>query len=77
MESKGETDRTILNNKPDIIVRDNEKTKKEAEKSLNYKDLTTEIAYSVSLYMDVKNKKYSTNNRGNWNYLKIIQTVST
>jgi len=51
-----QTDRTISNNKPDIIIRDNEKgtcmliyvaisgernvTKKEAEKILNYKDLT-------------------------------------
>jgi hypothetical protein len=53
------TDRTIPNNKPDIIIRDNEKgtcmlidvsisgdrnvIKKEAEKILKYKDLTTEI----------------------------------
>jgi len=54
-----ETDRTISNNKPDIIIRDNEKgtcmlidvaisgdinvIKKEAQKILKYKDLTTEI----------------------------------
>jgi hypothetical protein len=54
-----QTDRTIPNNKPDIIVRDNEKgtcmlidvaipgdrkvIKKEAEKILKYKDLTIEI----------------------------------
>jgi len=54
-----QTDRTILNNKPDIIIRDNEKgtcmlkdvaisgdrnvIKKEAEKVLRYKDLTIEI----------------------------------
>ena len=53
------TDRTIPNNKPDIIIRDNEKrtcmlidvaipgdrnvSKKEAEKILKYKDLTIEI----------------------------------
>ena len=53
------TDRTIPNNKPDIIIRDNEKgtcmlidvaisgdrdvIKKEAEKILKYKDLTIEI----------------------------------
>ena len=53
------TDRTIPNNKPDIIIRDNEKetymlidvaisgdrnvTKKEAEKNLKYEDLTIEI----------------------------------
>jgi hypothetical protein len=54
-----QTDRTIPNNKPDIIIRDNEKRtcmlidvaisgvrnviKKEAEKILKFKDLTTEI----------------------------------
>jgi hypothetical protein len=54
-----QTDRTIPNNKPDIIIRDNEKKtcmlidvaipgdrnviKKEAEKILKYKDLTIEI----------------------------------
>ena len=54
-----QTDRTIPNNKPDIIICDNEKRtcvlidvavlgdrnviKKEAEKILKYKDLTTEI----------------------------------
>ena len=53
------TDRTIPNNKSDIIIRDNEKRtciqidvaisgdsnviKKEAEKNLKYKDLTIEI----------------------------------
>jgi hypothetical protein len=53
-----QTDRTIPNNKPDIVIRDNEKgtcmlinvaisgdrnvIKKEAEKILKYKDLTTE-----------------------------------
>jgi len=54
-----QTDRTITNNKPNIIIRDNEKgtcmlidvaisgdrnvIKKEAEKILKYKDLTIEI----------------------------------
>ena len=54
-----QTDRTIPNNKPDIIIRDNEKgtcmlidvaisgdrnvIKKEVEKILKYKDLTTEV----------------------------------
>jgi len=56
---EAQTDRTIHNNKPDIIIRDNEKgtcmlidvaisgdrnvIKKEAEKTLKYKDLTVEI----------------------------------
>jgi len=54
-----QTDRTLTTNKPDIIIRDNEKgtcmlidvvisgdrnvIKKEADKILKYKDLTTEI----------------------------------
>jgi hypothetical protein len=54
-----QTDRTVPNNKPDIIIRDNEKgtfmlidvaipgdrnvIKKEAEKILKYKDFVTEI----------------------------------
>ena len=56
---QAQTDRTIPNNKPDIIIRDNEKgtcmfidvaisgdrnvIKKETEKILKYKDLTIEI----------------------------------
>ena len=56
---QGQTDRTIPNNKPDIIIRENEKRtcilidvaipgdrnviKKGAEKILKYKDLTIEI----------------------------------
>jgi hypothetical protein len=56
-----QTDRTIPNNKPEIIIRDNEKgtcllkdvaisgdrnvIKKEAEKILKYKDLTMEIQH--------------------------------
>ena len=56
-----QTDRTIPNNKPDIIISDNEKgtcmlidaaisgdrnlIKKEAEKILKYKDLTIEIQH--------------------------------
>jgi len=63
-----QTDRTIPNNKPDIIIRDNEKgtcmlidvpisgdrnvNKKEAEKILRYKDLTIEI----QLMWNVKTK---------------------
>jgi len=56
---KVQTDKTIPNNKPDIIIRDNEKgnfmltdvaisgdrnvVKKEAQKILKYKEFTTEI----------------------------------
>jgi hypothetical protein len=79
--------RTIPNNKLDIITSDNEKgtcmltdvaisrdgnlIKKEAEKIVKYKDPTTEI----QLHVECKNKSDTTNNRGNWNHLKIIQKI--
>ena len=74
---QAQTDRTIPSNKPDIIIRDNEKgtcmlidvsisgdrnvIKKEAEKILKYKDLTIEI----QRMWNVKNKGDTSNNRGN------------
>jgi hypothetical protein len=82
-----QTDRTIPNNKPDITIRDNEKgtcmlidvaipgdrnvIKKEAEKFLKYKDLTIEI----QRMWNVKNKGDSSNNRGDWDYFKVIQKI--
>jgi len=64
-----QTDRTIPNNKPDIIIRDNEKGtcmlidvaisgdrnmfKKEAEKVLKYKDLTIEIQHMWNVKTNV------------------------
>ena len=61
MESTSATDRTVPNNKPDIIIRNNENRtcmlidvaisgdknviKKEAEKILKYTDLTIEIQH--------------------------------
>ena len=78
------TDRTKPNNKPDITIHDNEKgtcmvidavisgyrnvIKKEAEKILKYEDLIIEI----HAFVERKNKSDSSNNRSNWNYLKII-----
>jgi len=65
-----QTDRTISNNKPDIIIRDNEEgtcmliyvaisgdrnvIKKKAEKILKYKDLTIEI----QRMWNVKQRRY-------------------
>jgi len=82
-----QTDRTIPNNKPDIIIRDNEKRtcilidvaisgdrnviEKEVEKILKYKDLTIEI----QRMWNVKNKGDTSNNRGDWDYLKVIQKI--
>ena len=79
-----QTDRTIPNNKPDIIIRDNEKRtcmlidvaisedrnviKKEAENILKYKDLTIE----TQRMWNVKKKGDSSNNRRNWDHFKVI-----
>jgi hypothetical protein len=82
---KVQTDRIIPNNKPDIIIRDNERgtllldvensgdgnvTKKESEKILKYKNLTTEL-----VHVECKNKCDTINNRVNWNHLKIIDKI--
>ena len=64
-----QTDRTIPNNKQDIIIRDNEQftcmliddaisgdrnvIKKEAEKILKYKDLTIEIQRDWDYFKDI------------------------
>ena len=82
-----QSDRTIPNNKPDVIIRDNEKgtcvlidvaisgdrnvIKKEAEKILKYKDLTVEIQRT----WNVKNKGDTGNNRGDWDYFRVIQKI--
>jgi len=82
-----QTDRTIPNNKPDIMMRDNEEgtcmlidvaisgdrnvIKKEAEKILKYKDLTIEI----QRMWNVKNKGDTSNNRDDWDYFKGIQKI--
>ena len=82
-----QTDRTIPNNKPDIIIRDNEAGtcmlidvaisgdrkvfKKETEKILKFKDLTIEI----QCMWKVKNKGDTSNNRSNWDHFKIIQKI--
>ena len=80
-------DRTIANNKPDIIIRDNEKgtcvlidaaisgdrnvINEEAEEVLKYRDLEIEIQRVWNL----KSKVILVNNRGDWNHLKITPTV--
>jgi hypothetical protein len=79
--------RNMPNNKLDIAIRDNEKgtgvltdvaisgernvIKQEAENTLKYKDLTI---YIQSLWK-CKNKSDTSNNRGDWNHLKIIQKI--
>jgi hypothetical protein len=76
-----QTDRTVPNNKPDSIIRDNEKgtrmsidvaiprernvIKKEAEKILKYKDLTTEI----QRMWNVKTKV------SDWDHFQVIQKI--
>jgi hypothetical protein len=81
-----QTDRTVANNKPNIIIRDDEKgtcvlidvaisgdgnlKKREAKKVLKYEDLAKKIRM-----WNVKNKSDTSNNRGSWNHLKIIQKI--
>jgi hypothetical protein len=80
--NKLQTDRTIPNNKPAIVIRDNDKAtsmlidvaisgdrnviRKEAEKILKYEDLTKEI----TAHVECKNKNDAGSNRGNWNHLE-------
>jgi hypothetical protein len=82
-----QTDRTIPNNKPDIIIRDKDKgtcmlinvaisegknvTKKKTEKILKYKSLIIKN----TLHLECKNKIDTSNMKGKWHYLKTIQTV--
>jgi len=82
-----QTDRTISSNKPDIIIRDNEKgtcmlidvavsgdrnvIKKEAEKTLKYKDRTIEI----QCMWNVKTKVIPVIIGGDWDYFKVIQKI--
>ena len=81
-----QTDRTVRKNIPDIIICDNEKRtymtidvtvsadrdviKREAEKILKCKALQ----YKYSTF-GTQNKSDTSNNRGNWNHLKITQKV--
>jgi hypothetical protein len=79
--------RTIPNNKLDITLHDAKTEtckiidvaisgdrnviKKEAKKILRYKDFNNRN----SMHVECKNKSEIHNNRGNWNHLKIIQTI--
>jgi hypothetical protein len=81
-----QTNRTIPNNKPDIIIRDNEKgtcmlievailgdrnvIKKKAKKILKYKDLIIEMQH-----VECKNKGDASYNRNNWNHFKLLQII--
>jgi hypothetical protein len=82
-----QTNRTIPNNKPDIIIWDNEKgtcmltdiaipgdrnvIKKEAEKILKYEDLIIRN----TVHVECKNKGDASYNRSNWNHLRILQQI--
>ena len=45
--------------------------KKEADKVLKYKDLTVE----GTAHVKCKNKGDTSNNRGDWDYFKVIQKI--
>jgi hypothetical protein len=82
-----QTDRTIPNYKPDIVIHDNERgmcmlidvavsedrnvIKKEVKKILKCKDLNNR--YTV--HVECKNKGDTSNNRGDWDYFKVIQKI--
>ena len=84
-----QTDRTIPNNKPDIIIGDNETgacmlidvaipeernvIKKEAKKILNYKNLTIEIQSMWNVKTKVPVAPLL--NKGDWDYFKVIQKI--
>jgi len=53
------------------ISGDRNAIKKEAENILKYKDLTIEI----QRMLNVKNKGDTSNNRGDWDYYKVIQKI--
>ena len=53
--------------------RDRNTIDKGAEKILKYKDLTIEI----SVHVVYKNKRDTSNNMGNWNHHKILNTLET
>ena len=53
-----------------VISGDRNVIKKEAEKILKYKDLTTEIHH-----VECKNKGDTSNNRGDWGHFKVIQKI--
>jgi hypothetical protein len=83
-----QTDRTIPDNKPEIMIRDNEKgthmlidaaisgdrnvIKKEAEKFYNVKKLNNRN----KAHVECKNRSVTRTNRCNWNHLKIIHKIS-
>jgi hypothetical protein len=80
-----QTDRTIPNNKPDVIIRDTKQEtrmiidvavlgdrneiKEEAENILKYEDLIN------SAHVERESKSDTSNNRGDWNHFKITQTI--
>jgi len=82
-----QADKIILNSKPEIIIRDNEKgasmlidfailinrnvIMKEAEEILKYKTFNNRITGHV----ENKNKSCTGSNRGNCNHIKIIQKI--
>jgi len=55
----------------DIAISGDRNVIKKADKILKYKDLTIEIQHM----WNVKNKDDTSNNRGEWDYFRVIQKI--
>jgi len=60
-----QTDRTIPNNKPDIMIRDNEKGT----------CMLIDVAISGDRNVECKSKSDTISNRGDWDYFKVIRKI--
>ena len=85
LNQKIQTDRTILNNKPDIIIRDNEKKKtcmsieaaNSGDRNVIKKEAEKILKYKdlkieIQRMLECKNKGDTSNNRGDWDYFYVI-----
>ena len=82
-----QTDRTIPNNKPDIIIRDNEKgtymlirrcnlRRQKCDLKRSREDSKTLRPYNRNTALvECKTNGDTSNNRGDWDYFKVIQKI--
>ena len=90
MESASANGQNYPNNKPDTIIRDNEKgtciltdviipvDRKVIKKLINVSEnilKCRDLTIEIQRMWNVKNKSDTTNNKGDWYHLKITQTL--